>query len=83
MQDSDQQPGPDQDDTGTALGARMRAEADAGHPRADELRTKAREFDEAAAGFYADPQTVDVRRFLGCFARARLLWRDVSGEPLV
>lgn len=67
----------------TDLSDKMRALADRGHVRADELREKAKAFDDAAAGFYAEPQTVDVKKFMGCWARARRLWCDVSGEPLV
>lgn len=68
---------------GTDLSAKMRALADRKHPQAAELREKADAFDAATAGFYGEPQTVDVRKFMGCWARARRLWSDVSGEPLV
>lgn len=67
----------------TDLGSRMRAMADEGHARAAELRTKAQEFDDAATGFYGSPQTVSAKSFLGAFARARILWCECSGEPLV
>lgn len=67
----------------TALSERMHALADSGHERADELREKADAFDVATAGFYAEPQSVDVKAFAGAFARARRLWCDCSGEPLV
>lgn len=67
----------------TELGDRMRALADEGHGRAQELRDKAQAFDNAANGFYSEPQTVTVKSFLGAFARARALWCECSGEPLV
>lgn len=66
-----------------ALWERMRRLADDGHPRADELRAKADEFEAKANGFYSEPQTVEVKSFLGAFARARLLWAECTGEPLV
>lgn len=55
----------------------------ADHPRAAELNEKADAFEEATRGFYADPPTVDVKRFLGCWARARRLWCDCTGEALI
>lgn len=67
----------------TDLGKRMRALADQGHDRAEELREKADAFDKAAAGFYAEEQTVGAKSFLGAFARARRLWCDITGEALV
>lgn len=67
----------------TDLADKMRALADTGHPRAEELRQKASAFDTAAAGFYAEPQTVDVKKYVGTWARARRLWCDCSGESLV
>lgn len=67
----------------TDLGRKMRQLAADGHERADELIAKARDFDEKAIGFYSDPATVDTISFLGSFARARRLWCDCTGEPLV
>ena len=66
----------------TPLGERMRALAATGHDRAAELIEKADALDEGTSGFYGDPQTVTVQSFLGRFARARLLWRDCTGESL-
>ena len=40
-------------------------------------------FDAATVGFYANPQTVPVTKFLGCLARARRLWCEATGESLV
>ena len=54
-----------------------------GHERETELIEKAAAFDEAAAGFYSEPQTVTVKTFMGCWARARRAYSEVSGEPLV
>ena len=50
------------------LTRRMVARADAdGLPADHELRVKAQAFDQAAVGFYADPQTVPVQSFMGFF----------------
>lgn len=70
-------------DATTKLGDQMRALADTGHIRAEELREKAAAFDAGAIGFYSDPQTVDVKKFVGTFARARRLWCDITGESLI
>ncbi|OJU22715.1 MAG: hypothetical protein BGN95_03875 [Sphingomonas sp. 66-10] len=67
----------------TDLSDKMRSLADLDHPRAVELREKAGAFDVAATGFYAEPQTVTVKSFLGAWARARRLWSECSGEPLL
>lgn len=69
--------------TRTPLSERMHTLADSGHARAAELRNKADLLDAAAKGFYADPQTHDTPQLVGAVARARRLWRDVTGEPLV
>lgn len=60
-----------------ALWERMRALADSGHARADELRQKADEL-EAVADYSKGPKAL-----LGAWARARRLWCDCTGEPLV
>jgi hypothetical protein len=65
------------------LHRKMRALADQGHPRADELRAKADEFEAKTLGYYGDPQTCDAKSFMGAWARARRLWSDCSGEPLI
>lgn len=70
-------------DDKTPLAQKMHALADSGHDRAAELRDKADAFDAAARGYYSDPPMVTAKSFLGAFARARRLWSDVSGEPLV
>lgn len=71
----------------TVLSDRMRALAagdGAGeHERAEELRARAMNFDKAAEGFYATPQRLDAKGFAGAWARARKLWCEITGEPLV
>jgi hypothetical protein len=67
----------------TPLGAKMRRLADEGHAQGEELRAHAEAFEAAVQGYYADPQTVSVKQFLGAFARARRLWCACSGEALV
>lgn len=67
----------------TDLSEKMLALAKSGHPRADELREKADAFSAAASGFYAEPQTVGVKAFMGCWARARRLYSECTGEPLI
>lgn len=66
---------------GSKLGDRMRALADSGHPLAEELRQKAAAFDASASANAGD--TWDPKRMLGAWARARRLWCDCTGEPLV
>lgn len=69
---------------GTDLADKMRARADADALPADhELRTKAAAFDEAATGYYGQPQTKNVSQFMGAWARARKTWCDYTGEALV
>lgn len=54
-----------------------------GHARSVELLEKAKAFREGVNGFYADPQTVTVQSFLGRWARARKLYCEITGSPLV
>lgn len=65
------------------LAPRMRALADEGHPRAAELREKADDLEAKRDGFYGEPQTATVKQFVGAVARAKLLWSEITGEPLV
>ena len=65
------------------LAEKMRDLAVSGHPRADELVEKALRFAQAIDGYYSEPQTVTTKQFLGAWARARRLWCDCTGEPLV
>ena len=51
-----------------------------GKPRAEELRAAANELDAALEQLN---QPGDLKRMMGAWARARLLWCDVTGEDLV
>lgn len=69
---------------GTDLADKMRARAEADALPADhEMRTKAAAFDEAATGYYGQPQTKNVSQLMGAWARARKTWCDYTGEALV
>lgn len=71
-------------DEATDLTMKMVARADAGDLPADApLRVLAAEFDAAAKEYFSDPQICTVQKFMGCWARARRAWCDVSGEDLV
>lgn len=52
------------------------------HPRADELRQRADDFVARSA---PDALASDggVKRMMGAWARARLLWCEITGEALV
>lgn len=66
------------------LAEKMLARADADRlPPDHRLRVRAVEFDRAAKGYFADPQTVPVKPFFGAWARARRAWCDYTGEPLI
>lgn len=67
----------------TELSARMRRLAKERNDLPDNWLDLADAFDEATAGFFGTPRTVDVAVFMGCFARARRAWCSVTGEPLV
>lgn len=67
----------------TALSDKMRARAETDPENAGQLRDLAQALDDAAGGFCAEPQTVPVKTFMGHWARARLFWTKVSGEPLI
>ena len=68
----------------TTLGKTMIARANDDELADDHpLRMLGKAFDTAAEGFYNSPQTVDVKTFMGHWARARRAWSDYSGEPLV
>jgi hypothetical protein len=67
----------------TELAKLMEARADADKLSPDhDMRIKAAAFEEAAHGFWKEPQTHDVKQFLGCWARARGAWCDYVGENL-
>jgi hypothetical protein len=62
----------------------MRALAATGHPRAVDLVEKADDFDAKAAAHYAkDGGPHTAKSMLGAWARARRLWSECTGEPLV
>lgn len=68
----------------TTLSDAMVAKADeCGLPPHHDLRVLARQFNEAANGFYSDHQTHTQKQFLGAWARARRAWCDFTGEPLI
>lgn len=67
----------------TNLSERMRNLANTRTDLPDGWLAAADAFDEATKGFFGTPQTVSVMKFMGCFARARRMWCDVTGEPLV
>lgn len=69
-------------DTDLAVAMLARADAD-GLADDHDMRIKAKAFDCAAKGFYGEPQTCDVKKFMGCWARARRCWCDYTGEALV
>lgn len=69
-------PGP-VSDTAPSLMDRMRALADSGHPRADDLRREADALDHVC------DKDFNVKRMVGTWARARRVWSECSGEPLV
>lgn len=66
------------------LSDKMRALADGGHARAIELREKADALDKAEAASLASAPTSDTtKKLLGAWARARRVWSECSGEPLI
>lgn len=68
----------------TDLSDKMRALADQGHPRAEELRAKAAEFDEKTEAAYGpDGDRDKTKSMLGAWARARRTYSECSGEPLI
>lgn len=68
----------------TDLAKNMIAKADRDCLPADhELRTRAADFDTATAGFYANPQTFPVAKFMSAWAKARKCWSAYTGEPLI
>lgn len=63
--------------THAPLANKMLALANSGHARAEELRIGALALDAALL------DVSDVKKMLGCWARARKLWSECSGEPLL
>jgi hypothetical protein len=68
-----------------ALWEKMRALADqCGMPAEHPLRVAASELEMKVSRAYSDDGTKqDVKAMLGAWARARRLWSDFSGEPLI
>lgn len=71
------------DRSATALWQRMRVMAATGHELAAELTAKADALEQAATGFYAKEQTHGAKQLIGAWARARAVWCQATGEPLV
>ena len=61
------------------LMTRMRALAETGHPRAAELREHADALDTQLNAW----EKGNPMRLLGVWARARRLWCECTGEPLL
>lgn len=67
-------------ETLTGLSGLMLARADADRLPADhQLRVLATAFDDAARGYFAQPQTVPVKGFVAAWARADVAWHDYLG----
>lgn len=63
----------------TVISVKMYALADKGHPRADELRQKARAFDEATHGLMSvHPATHTVKQMVGCWDRAARVFDECN-----
>lgn len=68
----------------TTLAKEMIARADAdGLPQDHEIRMAAVAFEDAAQGYYSDPQTVSVKKYLGQWARTKKVWSAYTGKPLI
>jgi len=65
-----------------SLPERMRELAETCNDLLPDWLEKAEAFEKAINGFWGFPQTVTPQSFLGAYARARLLWCNVTGEPL-
>lgn len=59
-----------------------RADADK-LPAEHKLRQLASDFNKAAEGFYSEPQTVTVGRFMAAWTKTRKAWAKYSGESLI
>lgn len=66
----------------TPLGQRMLLLADQGHPRAAELAAAAAAFDAAVDSSLTEPDGW-ARGAVHAWAKARRVWSECSGEPLV
>lgn len=66
----------------TNLSERMRVLARERKDLPDKWLEQADKFDAATAGFYTEPQTVNVMKFMGTYARTRRMWCEATGESL-
>lgn len=63
---------------------KMRAIADRGHPRALELRARALDLEQAIEVLMRESaEPAETKKMVRAWARARRLWCQVSGEPLL
>lgn len=68
----------------TELAKKMIARADTDNlPPDHEVRLAARLFEDAARGYFSDPQTVNVRKCIGQWAKTKKVWSAYSGEPMI
>jgi hypothetical protein len=67
-------------ETQTPLSKKMRFLAEGGkHPQALDLFSRANDLDAAVFG----KPPADIKHVVACWARARRLWTDLTGEELV
>jgi hypothetical protein len=66
----------------TTLGKRLRDVAK-GRRDQGELEILAADFDSVANGFFGQPQTVTVGKFLATYAKTRRRYCEITGEDLV
>ncbi|MBF4433212.1 hypothetical protein ERJ77_01615 [Vibrio anguillarum] len=52
-------------------------------PDDHDLVVKAKDFEQAALGYVSEPQTCSVRKFLGCWARAKKAYSQYTGADLL
>jgi len=66
------------------LAEQMRARAKADHLPADhDLYTHASSLEKAYSKYLSDPRTPTVQSMLGAWARARRVWCEYTGFPLI
>jgi hypothetical protein len=54
-----------------------------GLPENHDMRKRAALLSDATTKYFGDSDEVDVKQFMGHYARARRTWCDYTGEPLV
>lgn len=67
----------------TPLSNNMRDLANSGHERASELREKAEALDIAVGTVNENPYALNIKKMFGAWSRARRVWSECSGEPLI